>query len=81
MNLALKKTMCDYKVEVVFLINPYVLYFRTAVFLRIPRVLNQSEDFGMFKLHIYMSMNVMNFYGSIISYVALFDFIFQMNGY
>lgn len=56
-----KKTMCDYKVEVVFLIKPYVLYFRTAVFLWIPRVLNQSEDFGMFKLHIYMSMNVMNF--------------------
>lgn len=61
MNLALKKAMCDYKVEVVFLIKPYVLYFRTAVFLWIPRVLNQSEDFGMFKLHIYMSMNVMNF--------------------
>lgn len=57
-NLALRKTMCDYKVEVVFLIKPYVLYFRTAVFLWIPRVLNQSEDFGMFKLHIYMSMNV-----------------------
>lgn len=56
-----KTTMCDYKVEVVFLIKPYVLYFRTAVFLWIPRVLNQSEDFGMFKLHIYMSMNVMNF--------------------
>lgn len=60
-NLALKKKLCDYKVEVVFLIKPYVLYFRTAVFLWIPRVLNQSEDFGMFKLHIYMSMNVMNF--------------------
>lgn len=49
-----EKQQFDYEVEVVFLIKPYVLYFRTAVFLWIPRVLNQSEDFGMFKLHIYL---------------------------